>query len=58
MTLGFPTILIPAVQGGEGRYPTSDFDLHISKDEISWLSKRLYYSNYNFFFIQNIFKSF
>ncbi|GAB0095006.1 TRET1 [Sergentomyia squamirostris] len=38
MTLGFPTILIPAIQGGEGREPTQDDQLILSKDEISWLS--------------------
>jgi hypothetical protein len=38
MSLGFPTILIPAVQGGDNRPPTDGFDLRISKEEISWLS--------------------
>lgn len=38
MTLGFPTILIPAILGGEGRESTEDSKLHLSKDEISWLS--------------------
>lgn len=38
MTLGFPTILIPAIMGGEGRESTLDNKLHLSKEEISWLS--------------------
>lgn len=38
MTLGFPTILIPAIMGGEGRESTMDNKLHLSKEEISWLS--------------------
>lgn len=38
MTLGFPTILIPAILGGEGRESTMDNKLHLSKEEISWLS--------------------
>lgn len=38
MTLGFPTILIPAILGGEGRDSTEDNKLHLSKEEISWLS--------------------
>lgn len=38
MTLGFPTILIPAILGGEGRESTEDNKLHLSKEEISWLS--------------------
>lgn len=35
MTLGFPTIVIPAIQGGEGREPS---DIVLNKDEISWFS--------------------
>lgn len=38
MTLGFPTIVIPAIQGGEGRSETSG-DIVLNKDEISWFSK-------------------
>uniref|UniRef100_A0A1B0D994 Major facilitator superfamily (MFS) profile domain-containing protein n=1 Tax=Phlebotomus papatasi TaxID=29031 RepID=A0A1B0D994_PHLPP len=38
MTLGFPTIVIPAIQGGEGREPTQDDRLLLNKDEISWFS--------------------
>ncbi|XP_017088653.2 facilitated trehalose transporter Tret1 isoform X2 [Drosophila bipectinata] len=37
MTLGFPTIVIPAIQGGEGRSETSG-DIILNKDEISWFS--------------------
>ncbi|XP_017018575.1 facilitated trehalose transporter Tret1 isoform X2 [Drosophila kikkawai] len=37
MTLGFPTIVIPAIQGGEGRSETSG-DIVLNKDEISWFS--------------------
>lgn len=36
MTLGFPTIVIPAIQGGEGRDP--DADIVLNRDEISWFS--------------------
>ncbi|XP_053969703.1 facilitated trehalose transporter Tret1 isoform X2 [Anastrepha ludens] len=35
MTLGFPTIVIPAIQGGEGREPS---DIVLNRDEISWFS--------------------
>ncbi|XP_059618579.1 facilitated trehalose transporter Tret1 [Phlebotomus argentipes] len=38
MTLGFPTIVIPAIQGGEGREPTQDPQLILNKEEISWFS--------------------
>lgn len=38
MTIGFPTIIIPAVQGGNGGEP-SDEEFRLTKDEISWLSK-------------------
>uniref|UniRef100_A0A1B0GIU9 Major facilitator superfamily (MFS) profile domain-containing protein n=1 Tax=Lutzomyia longipalpis TaxID=7200 RepID=A0A1B0GIU9_LUTLO len=38
MTLGFPTIVIPAIQGGEGRETTQDSRLLLNKDEISWFS--------------------
>ncbi|XP_022223288.2 facilitated trehalose transporter Tret1 isoform X2 [Drosophila obscura] len=37
MTLGFPTIVIPAIQGGEGRSETNS-DIILNKDEISWFS--------------------
>ncbi|KAH8318796.1 hypothetical protein KR074_006553, partial [Drosophila pseudoananassae] len=37
MTLGFPTIVIPVIQGGEGRSETSG-DIVLNKDEISWFS--------------------
>lgn len=43
MTLGFPTILIPAILGGEGRESTIDNKLHLSKEEISWLSTYIAY---------------
>ncbi|KNC23736.1 hypothetical protein FF38_01201 [Lucilia cuprina] len=35
MTLGFPTIVIPAIQGGDGREPS---DIVLNRDEISWFS--------------------
>uniref|UniRef100_A0A1A9WGT3 Major facilitator superfamily (MFS) profile domain-containing protein n=1 Tax=Glossina brevipalpis TaxID=37001 RepID=A0A1A9WGT3_9MUSC len=38
MTLGFPTIVIPAIQGGEGREPS---DIVLNRDQISWF-KHLY----------------
>lgn len=37
MTLGFPTIVIPAIQGGDGRDP--HHDIVLSLDQISWFSK-------------------
>ncbi|XP_068157840.1 facilitated trehalose transporter Tret1 isoform X1 [Drosophila tropicalis] len=37
MTLGFPTIVIPAIQGGEGRSDPNS-DIVLNKDEISWFS--------------------
>lgn len=39
MTLGFPTIFIPAVQGGDGRENGDENDLILTKEQISWLSK-------------------
>ncbi|XP_053690723.1 uncharacterized protein LOC128739269 [Sabethes cyaneus] len=38
MTLGFPTIVIPAIQGGDGRVPSYEKDFVLSRDQISWLS--------------------
>ncbi|XP_058061229.1 proton myo-inositol cotransporter-like [Anopheles bellator] len=38
MTLGFPTIVIPAIQGGDGRQPALEKDVILSKEQISWLS--------------------
>ncbi|KAL1375486.1 hypothetical protein pipiens_004665 [Culex pipiens pipiens] len=38
MTLGFPTIVIPAIQGGDGREASLERDFTLSKEEISWLS--------------------
>ncbi|XP_049536276.1 uncharacterized protein LOC125951459 [Anopheles darlingi] len=38
MTLGFPTIVIPAIQGGDGREPALEADITLSRDQISWLS--------------------
>ncbi|XP_052866654.1 proton myo-inositol cotransporter-like [Anopheles cruzii] len=38
MTLGFPTIVIPAIQGGDGRQPALEKDVMLSKEQISWLS--------------------
>lgn len=40
MTLGFPTIVIPAIQGGEGRKPDSDKAFSLTEDQISWFSKQ------------------
>lgn len=39
MTLGFPTIVIPAIQGGEGRDENRGDDFLLTADEISWFSK-------------------
>ncbi|XP_051864044.1 facilitated trehalose transporter Tret1 isoform X1 [Drosophila albomicans] len=38
MTLGFPTIVIPAIQGGEGRSDGRNGEIVLNKDEISWFS--------------------
>ncbi|XP_058447288.1 uncharacterized protein LOC131427791 [Malaya genurostris] len=38
MTLGFPTIVIPAIQGGDGRVPSYEKDFILNREEISWLS--------------------
>ncbi|XP_017848501.1 facilitated trehalose transporter Tret1 isoform X2 [Drosophila busckii] len=38
MTLGFPTIVIPAIQGGEGRSGGNGSDIVLSKNEVSWFS--------------------
>ncbi|XP_055550643.1 uncharacterized protein LOC129733099 [Wyeomyia smithii] len=38
MTLGFPTIVIPAIQGGDGRVPSYEKDFILSREQISWLS--------------------
>ncbi|XP_064549236.1 facilitated trehalose transporter Tret1 isoform X2 [Drosophila montana] len=38
MTLGFPTIVIPAIQGGEGRSEDHSSDIVLNKEEISWFS--------------------
>lgn len=39
MTLGFPTIVIPAIQGGDGRDASTHGDFVLNRDQISWLSK-------------------
>lgn len=40
MTLGFPTIVIPAIQGGDGHYDEHPHDdIILNKEEISWFSK-------------------
>lgn len=41
MSIGFPTIVIPAVKGGEGR-DASKGDFILSDDQISLLSKYLF----------------
>lgn len=38
MTLGFPTIVIPAIQGGDGHYDEHPHDIILNKEEISWFS--------------------
>ncbi|KAJ6636354.1 Facilitated trehalose transporter Tret1, partial [Pseudolycoriella hygida] len=38
MTLGFPTIVIPAIQGGDGHYDEHPHDIRLNKEEISWFS--------------------
>lgn len=39
MTLGFPTIVIPSIQGGDGHYNEEHpHDILLSKEEISWFS--------------------
>lgn len=37
MTLGFPTIVIPALKGGEGRIVDTAFSLN--DEQISWFSE-------------------
>lgn len=37
MTLGFPTIVIPALKGGDGR--VQDDALSLTDEQISWFSK-------------------
>lgn len=37
LTIGFPTIIIPAVQGGNGGEGGAG-EFRLTKDEISWLS--------------------
>lgn len=39
MTLGFPTIVIPAIQGGDGHYDEHPNDIKLNKEEISWFSE-------------------
>lgn len=41
MTLGFPTIVIPAIQGGDGHYDEHPHDIQLNKEEISWFSMSL-----------------
>ncbi|KAG4080309.1 hypothetical protein HA402_010801 [Bradysia odoriphaga] len=38
MTLGFPTIVIPAIQGGDGHYDEHPNEIKLNKEEISWFS--------------------
>lgn len=37
MTLGFPTIVIPAIKGGDGRENTEG-DFILTDQQVSWLS--------------------
>lgn len=39
MSLGFPTIVIPSIQGGDGRDDRADDDFWLTKEQISWFSK-------------------
>lgn len=39
MALGFPTILIPAIQGGNGPNNADNDGFSHTKEEISWISK-------------------
>lgn len=43
MTLGFPTIIIPAIMGGEGREATIHGEIVLNKDQISWFSKDFFF---------------
>lgn len=38
LTIGFPTIVIPAIQGGDGHYDEHPHDIRLNKEEISWFS--------------------
>lgn len=50
MTLGFPTIIIPAIMGGEGREASIHGEIVLNKDQISWFSKDLPFSVLKTFF--------
>lgn len=44
MTIGFVTLLVPAIQGGDGRH-TSKNEFTLSEDDISLISKCFFYRN-------------
>lgn len=39
LTLGFPTIVIPAIQGGDGHEKGINNEFILTNEQISWLSK-------------------
>lgn len=39
LMLGYPTIIIPAIQGGDGRELSSGEQFHLNPEQISWISK-------------------
>lgn len=53
LTIGYPTIVIPAVQGGDGR-DASKGEFRMTVDEISWLSKCISITHFDSFFIGKI----
>lgn len=53
MTLGFPTIVIPAIQGGDGHYDEHPHDITLNKEQISWFSMLHEDCLFKFFFGKN-----
>lgn len=39
MAMGFPTILIPAIKGGEGYNVENENEFQPTEEQISWISK-------------------
>lgn len=46
MTIGFVTLLVPAIQGGDGRH-TSKNEFTLSEDDISLISKCFFKSKFS-----------
>lgn len=70
--LGYPTIIIPAIQGGDGRKPNSDEQFQLNTEQIAWISnnqanntsaiysrrphQHILKNQINFFFLQRFYK--